>query len=75
MNVCQLDKPPFYQCCCMCVNRVKIVTNDMQFTGKHVCALSLSLEEISDFVIDCEEHSAGCECWWDKRKVGKNEGK
>jgi hypothetical protein len=70
---CFLGRSNFNQCCCVCRNRVRIVDDGMRPSGKFVCVLPLEMEGESTFVIDCEEHSAGCECWDDKRR--KNERK
>jgi hypothetical protein len=67
-NICQLDKPYFYQCCCVCRCHLRIFTNDMMPTEKWICTLPLSLGEA--FVIECEKHSCGCECWDDTRTKG-----
>ena len=68
-NECQLLNPPFYQCCCVCFSHVQIFTDNIDATGKWICSLPIDMGE--RFVIECEEHSCGCECWDDIRKKEK----
>jgi hypothetical protein len=72
---CQLDKPPFYQCCCVCANHFNVVDNDnLMPTKRWICTLPVDMGKESWSkdkllaVIECVEHSCGCECWNDTRK-------
>jgi hypothetical protein len=70
MNKCQLDNPPFYQCCCQCYNRAGLLEDTnvegliiTQHTG-FVCTLRLHDYEAVEVIA---EHSCGCECFDDRR--------
>lgn len=76
---CQLKRPPFYQCCCVCASNVNVVDNDFNLTKKWICTLPLDMgkeswgENERLVVIENHEHSGGCECWNDNRKDKKDE--
>lgn len=67
-NECQLDKPPFYQCCCQCKLLVPAYDFDMKARGYACLAFLVQEHEDRAVVIDTELHSCGCEMFTDKRK-------
>jgi hypothetical protein len=44
MSECQLDTPPFHQCCCQCKLQGEIVTNQHSQHIGHVCMLRHELQ-------------------------------
>lgn len=81
MEICQLDKPLFYQCCCVCKYQKQVVTNVGKHSIGHVCILYHDMDESNDKVIwqSNGPHSVGCEMFTDKREqnglpseIGKN---
>jgi len=70
---CQLEKPPFHQCCCVCTSHFNIVDDNLDPTKKWICTLPFDMGKKSWgdhplVVITSEEHSCGCECWNDSRR-------
>jgi hypothetical protein len=66
MPLCQLNEPPFHQCCCVCRHRI----GTRQHHAEHVTGFACELPKVmgENFVFtDWPEHSCGCECWNDNR--------
>jgi hypothetical protein len=74
---CQLEKPPFYQCCCVCASQFNVVDDNMNPTKRWICTLPIDMGKESWgtdsplVVIESSEHCCGCECWNDIRKKTK----
>lgn len=65
VNECQLEEPPFYQCCCKCKHHFRITAKrEHEKTIGWACGLPVRLEEEGNYVIgEWPEHSCGCECY------------
>ena len=68
-NKCQLNNPPFYQCCCVCESQRKVMGHT-KFTGKYVCSIffEMAKENEEKFIIENTKHCCGCEMWNDISK-------
>jgi len=67
---CQLNEPPFYQCCCVCESNLTVM-NDYKKTGEYVCIVFYEMEKENSknaYAIKNTKHSCGCEMWHDIRK-------
>lgn len=76
MSKCQLEEPPFYQCCCVCKHHIRVAprSGDHEKTQGYICALPLDMTDAErgsePFVYgNWRAHSGGCECWTDRRRV------
>lgn len=65
---CCLEEPPFYQCCCMCVNNFPVMSHpwcdgkDIDNINSYVCVITdLSGEHKIEKIFMSSEHSVGCE--------------
>lgn len=68
-SLCQLENPPFYQCCCMCRAQVPYAedNNTTEFGG-YAC-LAFAPQEYGGVVITRKtKHSCGCELFDDRRR-------
>ena len=68
---CQLNEPPFYQCCCVCESQRKVLDEvSDKFKGKYVCTIffEMAKDDEEKPVLECSKHSCGCEMWHDIRK-------
>lgn len=71
---CQLDKKPFFQCCCKCVWHYRIYNRNFELTDNWVC---LFVDDFSEdgkpngkyHIFESEEHSCGCECYMTDEKT------
>ena len=65
---CCLNEPPFYQCCCMCVNHFPVMSHpchdgrDIDNINSYVCVITdLSGGHNIEKIFMNSEHSVGCE--------------
>ena len=67
---CQLSRPPFYQCCCVCESSIAIVDDEGIKTGKYICIIHPTLDVEDRVAEEIPEHCGGCELWTDIRRKG-----
>jgi hypothetical protein len=67
---CQLDQPPFFQCCCKCIYRVEDFYYENLIHRGWIC---VQPGKPPHAISDWYEHSAGCEEYTTKEEAEREE--